>query len=102
MKQRQPKAVLRVESGLPETGDFGKPNRQSRHSLYGTMGGRPRVEVDLARARDLLSQLKSIKAIARELGVGEGTLRRALGPARVGGGPSDAPTPRQKPGRGAL
>lgn len=44
----------------------------------GRRGGRPRVSVDVARARDLRVQGWPLRAIAAELGVGVATLSRAL------------------------
>jgi DNA invertase Pin-like site-specific DNA recombinase len=42
--------------------------------------GRPRRHVDVERARELLAEGRPERAVARELGVGYGTLRRALAP----------------------
>lgn len=47
--------------------------------------GRPRVEIDLARARQLRHGGLTIRAVAQELGVGYGSLQRAL--QEVEGGP---------------
>lgn len=44
----------------------------------GRRGGRPRVSVDVARARDLRAQGLPLRAVAVELGVGVATLSRAL------------------------
>lgn len=43
--------------------------------------GRPRRHVDLERARALLAEGRAERDVARELGVGYGTLRRALATA---------------------
>lgn len=48
----------------------------------GARVGRPRVRVDLTKARLLRAQGASYRAIAAELGVGEGTVRRALDAAQ--------------------
>ncbi len=99
---KQTKRTSTATSCLSKTGDFGKGEGRSIHSIHGAMGGRPRIPVDLAKARQFLDQGESIKATARTLGVGEGTLRRALGLARVGERCSDAPTALQEPKGGAL
>jgi DNA invertase Pin-like site-specific DNA recombinase len=44
----------------------------------GTKLGRPRARVDLDRARLLQGRGMSLRAIARELGIGTGTVQRAL------------------------
>lgn len=75
---------------------------RSQHSQYGAMGGRPRVAVDLVRVRHLLAGGLSIKAAAKAVGLGEGTVRRALGLVQVGKCRTDAPAPRQNPGKGVL
>ncbi len=102
-------AVLKRQSALSESGDFGSGSGQGRaetgrsiHSLHGALGGRPRVHVDVDHACDLLDQRKSIEAIARELGVGEGTLRRALGLVGVGGRSPGSSPPRQNGKDAAL
>jgi DNA invertase Pin-like site-specific DNA recombinase len=43
--------------------------------------GRPRVKVDIARARTVRAKGRSYAAVARELGVGASTVRRALAEA---------------------
>jgi hypothetical protein len=69
----------------------------SIHSLYGAMGGRPRLPVDMAKAKEFLAHGYSIKSTARQMNVGEGTLRRALGLVNVQRRGEVSPTPRQKP-----
>jgi DNA invertase Pin-like site-specific DNA recombinase len=44
----------------------------------GARPGRPRVLVDLERARDLRCEGKTYKQVAQELGIGVATLHRAL------------------------
>jgi hypothetical protein len=109
MKTRDQQVLTAPPTALPETGDFGKRFGQGRagtvrsiHSIHGALGGRPRVKVDVDLACDLFDQGKSIKAIARELGVGEGTLRRALGLVSVGGRSPGSSVQRLKPRGGAL
>jgi DNA invertase Pin-like site-specific DNA recombinase len=46
----------------------------------GAQLGRPRVHVDLDRARELRATGKSLRAVAKELGIGAATLHRALHP----------------------
>ncbi len=46
--------------------------------------GRPPRRFDLDRARELRAQGQSLRAVAREVGVGYATLCRALGPAAAG------------------
>ena len=70
---------------------------RSIYSIYGAMGGRPRVQVDLDRANQLIAEGTSIRATARRLGVGEGTLRQRLGLVNVRGQGEISPTPRGKP-----
>jgi DNA invertase Pin-like site-specific DNA recombinase len=45
--------------------------------------GRPRVDVDLERIDNLRSEGRSWAAIATEMGIGEGTARRAGTAART-------------------
>jgi DNA invertase Pin-like site-specific DNA recombinase len=41
-------------------------------------GGRPRRDVDLSRVRELLHQGASLRQAARQLGLGYGTIHRAI------------------------
>jgi DNA invertase Pin-like site-specific DNA recombinase len=54
--------------------------------------GRPRRYVDVDRARELRAAGKSVRAIAAELGVGVGTLQRALADVPEGSAPTGAET----------
>lgn len=80
----------------------GRYQGRSLHSILGAMGGRPRAEVDLDRVRQLLRQGLSIRETAQQLGLGQGTVRRALGLVQVRQGAAGASTPRQKLTGGAL
>jgi DNA invertase Pin-like site-specific DNA recombinase len=82
-------------------GEHGQRGR-SLHSIHGARGGRPRREVDLDRVRELLRAGLSIREAARQLGLGQGTVRRALGLVQVRQGAAGASAPRQKPTGGAL
>ena len=97
------------DSRLSESGVFDKAGGghcpmpdKSIHAINGAMGGRPPVALDLDAVRQLLADGHSIKAAARQLCIGEGTLRRALGLVDVHQGLSGPPTPRQKPKAVAL
>ena len=93
------------ESGVFDKAGGGRRNPlpvKSIHSIHGAMGGRPPVEIDLDAVRQLIADGHSIKAAARQLCVGEGTLRRALGLVDLHRGLSGPPTPRQKPKAVAL
>lgn len=59
---------------------------RSIHSIHGAMGGRPRLPVDVAKAQEFLARGYSVKSTARQMNVGEGTLRRALGLVAMSGG----------------
>lgn len=83
------------------TGEHGQQGR-SRYAAYGAMGGRPRREVDLDRVRELLRAGLSIRETARQLGLGQGTVRRALGLVQVRQGAAGASALRQKPKEGSL
>lgn len=58
----------------------------------GAVLGRPRVHVDLARARELLAAGSSVRGAARTMGVGAATLSRALSTA-----PLELPSPEETP-----
>ncbi len=60
----------------------------------GSRIGRPRVHVDLQRALELRAQGKSLRSIARELGVGASTVARALRRQETGAAPK---TPAESP-----
>jgi DNA invertase Pin-like site-specific DNA recombinase len=57
----------------------------------GSRIGRPRTWVDVERALELRGQGKSLRSIARELGVGASTVGRALRRHELGGAPKTAP-----------
>ena len=90
---------------VSESGVFGKADGERRnplpvksiHAIHGAMGGRPPVALDLDAVRQLIADGYSIKAAARQLCIGEGTLRRALGLVDLRRGLSGPPTSRQKP-----
>jgi len=64
----------------------GSETERSIHSIHGAMGGRPRLPVDVAKAQEFLARGYSVKSTARQMNVGEGTLRRALGLVAMSGG----------------
>jgi DNA-binding NarL/FixJ family response regulator len=75
----------------------GSESERSIHSIHGAKGGRPRLPVDIAKAQEFLAHGYSVKSIARQMNVGEGTLRRALGLVDVQRQGELSPEPRQKP-----
>jgi DNA invertase Pin-like site-specific DNA recombinase len=109
MNRRQSKPLSQADSGLPKTGDYGKghgrrvPNVvESSHSVHGKLGGRPRVPVDVDAVRRLRDQGLSWRQVARRLGVGSGTARRAAGGQRMDGDPPSVPEATQPQKRGAA
>ena len=89
----------------PSTGGSrknGSETERSIHSIHGAMGGRPRKPVDMVKVQELLDDGWSIRATAFELGVGDGTLRRALRVVQVQRQGEVPATPRQKPSGGTL
>jgi len=94
--------TTRSTRGSHQTSSETERSVRSIHSIHGAMGGRPRKPVDMVKARVLLDNGCSIKATAMELGVGEGTLRRALGLVDVQRQGELPAAPRQKPSGGVL
>lgn len=87
---------------LTQTTQCRSESERSIQSIHGEMGGRPTLHVDLDEASRLMGTGMSIKATARKLGMGEGTLRRALGLVNVRRQTELAATPRQNPSGGAM
>lgn len=104
-------AVLKRQSVLSESGDFGNGDGQGQsrtetgrsiHSLHGAKGGRPRVQVPPAEVRHLRESGLSWRRVARSLGIGVETARRLAGVGRPNTSPANAPIPSQNPGKGVL
>jgi len=55
-----------------------RASRLRKRSRSNGKGGRPRKPVNVNQARSLLAQGWSVREAARRMGVGDGTLRRAL------------------------